>query len=198
MARKEGRIGRVARDPLMAIRLFFDIGGTGAKADACAIWVSQFVGKEIRHLDYYEAQGQPLEAHVTWLRANGYGPDKASIWLPHDGATKDKVYAVSYESALRAAGYTVSVIPNQGAGAAMARIEACRRLFPAMWFDSEKCQAGLDALSWYHERRDEARGIGLGPEHDWASHCADAIGLLAVAYKPPSTVKAEPIAFASW
>jgi phage terminase large subunit len=27
--------------------------------------------------------------------------------------------------------------------------------------------------------------VGLGPEHDWASHGADAFGLMAVAYEPP-------------
>ena len=74
--------------------------------------------------DYYETQGQPLAAHVAWLRANGYGPDRASIWLPHDGAASDRVFAVSYESALRDAGYAVTVVPNQGRGAAAARIEA--------------------------------------------------------------------------
>ena len=59
-AKAQGRISNVARDPLMALRTYWDIGGTGAKADACAIWVAQFVGREVRVLDYYEAQGQPL------------------------------------------------------------------------------------------------------------------------------------------
>ncbi|MBB4076315.1 hypothetical protein GGR08_000608 [Bartonella fuyuanensis] len=59
-AEQEGRIGRVSCDHLMQIRAFWDIGGTGAKADATAIWIAQFIGKEIRVLDYYEAQGQPL------------------------------------------------------------------------------------------------------------------------------------------
>jgi phage terminase large subunit len=36
-----------------------------------------------------------------------------------------------------------------------------------------------------HEKRDEARGIGLGPEHDWSSHAADAFGLMCVAYEAP-------------
>jgi phage terminase large subunit len=40
-------------------------------------------------------------------------------------------------------------------------------------------------LGWYHEKKDEARGIGLGPEHDWASHSADAFGLMAVVYEQP-------------
>jgi phage terminase large subunit len=77
------------------------------------------------------------------------------------------------------------VIPNQGAGAARARIEAGRRLFPSIWFNAESTDAGLAALGWYHEKKDEQRNVGLGPEHDWASHGADAFGLMAVAYEPP-------------
>lgn len=184
-AKAQGRIGKVAFDPLMTVRLFFDIGGTGARADACSIWPMQFIGREIRTRDYYEAVGQPLATHVNWLRSKGYTADRAEIWLPHDGATQDKVFAVSYESALREAGYRVNIIPNQGRGAAAARIEAARRLFPNVWFDEETTQSGRDALGWYHEKKDEARGVGLGPEHDWASHGADAYGAAMVAYEMP-------------
>jgi phage terminase large subunit len=127
-AKSKGRIGNVAADPLMTYRAFVDIGGTGARADAVSIWVAQFVAREIRVLNYYEAVGQPLATHVAWLRANGYG--NALIVLPHDGTTQDKVYDVSYESALRQAGFEVVVIPNQGKGAAAMRVEAGRRLFP--------------------------------------------------------------------
>jgi phage terminase large subunit len=43
-----------------------------------------------------------------------------------------------------------------------------------------------EALGWYHERKsDDQREVGLGPEHDWSSHCADAFGLMAVAYETP-------------
>lgn len=188
-AKSEGRISRVAFDPLMTVRLFFDIGGTGARADNCSIWPAQFIGREIRIRDYYEAQGQPLATHIAWLRSKGYTPDRAQIVLPHDGITHDRVYDVSYESALRDAGYDVTVIPNQGKGAAAARIEAARRLFPQVWFDEDTTQAGRDALGWYHERKDEARGVGLGPEHDWASHGADAFGLMCVAYEAPPANK---------
>lgn len=190
-AKQENRIGRVPADPLMTIRLFADIGGTGARADAFTLWAAQFVGKEIRVLDYYEAVGQPLAAHLNWMRERGYTPDKAQIWLPHDGSTQDKVFDVSYESALKSAGYKVTVVPNQGKGAAKARIEAARRLFPAMWFNEATTEAGRDALGWYHEKKDEERNIGLGPEHDWASHGADAFGLMAVAYEPPRSTARE-------
>lgn len=189
-ARAQGRIGNVAPDPLMTLRMFCDIGGTGARADAFTIWVAQFVGREIRWLDYYEAVGQPLAAHLEWVRGKGYTPQRAQFWLPHDGDTNDKVYDVSYASALREAGYTVTVVPNQGKGAAAARIEAGRRLFPSMWFNAPTTQPGLDALGWYHEKRDEKRQIGLGPNHDWASHGADAFGLGCVVYEEPE-VKAK-------
>lgn len=189
-ARADGRIGKVAADPLMTIRAIWDIGGTGAKADACAIWIVQFVGREVRFLNYYEAVGQPLATHVSWLRDNGYA--KALCVLPHDGATNDRVHDVSYESALRDAGFEVQVIANQGKGAAMKRVEAARRLFPSMWFNEATTEGGIDAIGWYHEKKDEDRGIGLGPEHDWSSHGADAFGLAAVAYELPEDGRVEP------
>lgn len=179
-AREERRIGNVAADPLLPIKLFMDIGGTGGNADAFAIWACQFVGKEIRVLNYYEAQGQTVDSHINWMRSQGYTPHKAAIWLPHDGKTQDRVYDVSYESAFKAAGYDVEIVPNQGKGAAMQRVEAARRWFSACWFNEKTTQGGIDALGWYHEKWDDTRDIGLGPEHDWASHGADAFGMMAV------------------
>lgn len=197
-AKQEGRIGRVAADPLMTIRVFCDIGGTGARADAFTMWVSQFIGLEIRVLDYYEAVGQPMATHAEWLRARGYTPGKAQVWLPHDGDQQDKVFDTSYAKAFRGMEYTVTVVPNQGKGAAKSRIDAGRRLFGSMWFNNgpgldasgqvvdDATGAGRAALGWYHEKKDEERGIGLGPEHDWSSHGADAFGLMCVVHKPPA------------
>jgi phage terminase large subunit len=193
-AKKAGRIGRVSPDPLLTYRAFFDIGGTGAKADAVSIWIVQFVGREIRALDYYEAVGQPLATHLNWMRDRGYLPKRTEIWLPHDGDTNDKVHDVSYASALKAAGYAVTVVPNQGKGAAKGRIEAGRRHFASVWFNSPPdvqltpegwyvsptCEAGLEAIGWYHEKKDDERNVGLGPDHDWSSHGADSFGLMAV------------------
>jgi phage terminase large subunit len=186
-AKSQGRITKVSPDPLMALRAYVDIGGTGAKADAFAMWIVQFVGREIRVLNYYESVGQPLSAHLNWMRENGYGPGKCQIWLPHDGQTNDRVIDVSFESALRSAGYSVQVVPNQGKGAARQRIEAARRRFPSVWFNESTTEAGRDALGWYHEKKDEARGVGLGPDHDWASHGSDAFGLMCVCYQDPAS-----------
>lgn len=184
-AKEHNRIGVVPLDPLMTLRAYWDIGGTGAKADATAVWICQFVGKEIRVLDYYEARGQPLSAHIAWLRKRGY--EDAYCVLPHDGASGEKIIDATYESALRAAGFSVETVPNQGTGAAKMRIEAARRLFPRISFNAATTEPGREALGWYHEKIDDERGVGLGPEHDWASHGADAFGLMCVHYSEPTS-----------
>lgn len=182
-ARSEGRIGNVARDPLMEVRAFWDIG----VKDATAIWIAQFVGREIRVLDHYEASGQPLATHLQWLRDKGY--EKCLCVLPHDGANTNAITAAQFSTHIEAAGFKTETIPNQGKGAALKRVETARRLFPSIWFNEKTTTAGLDALGWYHEKRDEHRNVGLGPDHDWSSHSADAFGLMCIAYEAPRETK---------
>lgn len=184
-AKLDGRIGIIPPDPLMTYRAFIDIGGTGAKADNFVIWIAQFVGLTIRVLDHYEAQGQDAATHVHWLRSRGYTPDRCQVWLPHDGEKQDSVFDASYQGFFRKAGFAVTVVPNQGKGAAKMRIEAVRQHMPAIWFNEATTEGGRDALGWYHEKKDDNRDIGLGPEHDWSSHSADAFGLMCVCYTPP-------------
>jgi phage terminase large subunit len=176
---KPSRISKVARDPLMPIYAFWDIG----VSDATAIWIAQWVGREIRVLDYYEAVRQPLGTHLQWLRDSGYG--KAACFLPHDAAQADAYTAIRFEDHIRSAGFDTVTVKNQGKGAALKRVEAGRRLFPAIWFNEATTSAGIEALVNYHEKIDDKRNVGLGPEHDWASHGADAFGLMCVAYEQP-------------
>ena len=192
-ARLEGRIGKVARDPLMQTYAVWDIGGN---SDATAIWICQFIGREIRVLDYYEAVGQPVSAHVNWLRSRKYSD--AICILPHDGATHDNVYIKRYEDHLADAGFSTETIKNQGKGAALQRVEITRRLFPRIWFNEATTAAGIDALGWYHEKRDDKRAIGLGPSHDWASHGADAFGLMCIKYKEPTSTSTYVEARRDW
>jgi phage terminase large subunit len=198
-ARTKGRIGKVERDPLLPVRLYWDLGGSGATADAMAIWTVQFVGREIRILHYLEGTGQVLAYYVNELRRLGYGD--AICRLPHDGVNENSITGKRYYDHLKDAGFNVpSPIANQGRGAAMMRVEAARRIFPQCWFNELTCGPGLDALGYYHERKDETRNIGLGPEHDWSSHGADAFGLMAVDYEAPTEVapRKRPAGRGSW
>jgi phage terminase large subunit len=181
-AREQGRITTLAIDPLLPTKAFWDIG----VRDATAIWIVQQKGDALRFVDHYEAVGQDLAAHLDWLRSSGYG--NAECVLPHDGAKVDAFTAIRYEDHIRSAGFNVRTVPNQGKGAAQKRIEAARRLFGRMSFDETRCANGLKALGWYHEKRNDG-GYGVGPDHDWSSHSADAFGLGCVDYDEPKASK---------
>lgn len=185
-AREEGRVTTLAKDPILRVRAYWDLGRT----DATAIWIAQFVGREIRVLDYIEGRGQELSYYITAMRERGWAD--ALCVLPHDGLHVRLESPGSAQQQLRAAGFEVEIVPNQGPGAAMLRVEAARRLFPNIWFnDTPEVAPGLKALAAYHERRDDKRNVGLGPMHDWASDPADAFGLMCVAYEEPQKKREE-------
>jgi phage terminase large subunit len=139
------------------------IGGAGHSSDAMAIWVAEFVGREIRLLDYIEGVGQPLAYYATELRRRRW--KDAIICLPHDGVAANNISGKRYIDHWIEAGFECGpLIKNTGAGAAMMRIEVARRVFPRCWFNETTTEAGRDALGYYHERRDENRNVGLGPE----------------------------------
>lgn len=181
---KEGRIRELVVDPILSIKAFWDIGGAGAQSDATAIWVVQFVGERIHILDYIEGIGQPLAYYLDELRRKGF--ERAVCHTPHDAINSNNITGKRYVDHIRDGGFTaVPPLPNQGRGAASMRIEAVRRILPRCVFDP-RTEPGRQALGFYHEKKDPIRNIGLGPEHDWSSHGADAFGLMAVCYEEPS------------
>lgn len=180
-AKSDNRIGYVPRDDLQPVRVFVDIGGTSGKSDAFVMIPTQRVGLAKRAIDYYEVVGQDFASHVHWLRDKGYGD--AIIMLPHDGNKHDNVYRVTPRSYFEQAGFAVEVMPNEGSGAPMMRVDAGRRDFINWWFDDGKCSGLIAALRNYHAKIDEIRGIDLGAEHDWSSHAADAWGGACIWYQ---------------
>lgn len=188
-AKREGRISHVARDPNMQVRTFWDLG----RRDATAIWIAQFIGKEVRVIDYIEGEGQPPSYYFQELRTRGHRG--CMVCLPHDGAHigPDNAVGLSYEDQAKQAGFDVQTVPNQGQGAAMLRINVARRLFPQIWFNANTTEAGREALGAYHEKRDDKREIGLGPNHDWSSHAADAFGLMCIAHQEPKLKRDAPV-----
>lgn len=185
-AEREGRIDFVAKDPNLRVNAIWDIGGPGKKADAMSIVVAQFVGQKINVLDHIEGVGQVLGYYTSELRDRGW--DKAMCILPHDAAQThaDNPTGMDFEAQLKQAGFPTKRI-HSPPGIVMQRIATTRRLFPKIWFNKDKTEALRAALGWYHEKRDEERQVGLGPDHDWSSHAADAFGLMCIAYEEPRT-----------
>lgn len=196
-AEREGRVTFVSYDPIMQVRAWWDIGGPGKKADAMAIWVGQYVGREIRMLDYCEGVGQVLGFYLAWFRERGWVDERKPLMvLPHDAAQThaDNPTGMDFEAQLKAAGYQTRKI-HSPPGIIMQRIQTSRRLFPRVLFNKETTGPGREALGWFHEKWDEERNVGLGPEHDWAIHGADAFGLGMIDYREPEmTTSDRPLA----
>jgi phage terminase large subunit len=187
----EDRVTYVPREPLNKVYAFFDLASTSDKADSVAIGIVQFIGQEIRFLNYRETLGQAFSSHVHWLRESGYAD--AFCVLPHDGTKHDTVYDATPQGFLQRAGFGCEVIPNQGTGAAMLRVGALREVFHRLFFHCgmadprdpngripDPTKPLRTALGWYHSKRHEKLRIDLGPEHDWSSHAADMAGLVGV------------------
>ena len=70
------------------------------------------------------------------------------VYLPHDGVATNNITGKRYIDHWIEAGFECGIpIKNTGAGAAMMRIEAARRVFPRCWFNETTTEAGRDALA---------------------------------------------------
>jgi hypothetical protein len=175
-AEGEGRIGRVAHDPAAEVHAAFDLG----IGDATAIWLAQWVGREIRLIDYIENSGVGLDWYARALRERPYV--YAPLILPHDARARELGTGKSRVEMLEGLGFAVRIAPRLSP---VDGIEAVRRHLPRMWIDAGRCEAGLRALRDYREKTDPKRRVSLGPLHDWTSHPADALRYLITAYEEP-------------
>jgi phage terminase large subunit len=173
-AEEEGRITNIPLEPV-PVHTFWDLGMN----DATSIWFAQFVGKEIRIIDYLEESGESLEYYVKILKEKGY--NYGSHYLPHDVEVRELGTGVSRLETLRSLGLTdIRVVPKLGL---QEGINAVRTFFNKFWFDKEKTTVGLRALKSYHKEYDEKRKTFKNhPEHDWSSNASDAMRYLAVSH----------------
>ena len=172
-ARAANRITRVAHNPALPVDVYFDLGF----ADATAIWFAQHVQGEIRLIDHHEESGQAFPHYMQLLQARGY--TYRTMWLPHDAKATQLGTGRSVEEMARNAGWRVQMVPNLGLEDG---INAARVMFANMWFDETRCERGLLALRNYAYKADMAgTPVSREPIHNWASHSADALRMVAVA-----------------
>lgn len=170
------RITSVAHDPALPVSTYWDLG----LDDATAVWFAQFVGKEIRLIEYQEWTQVPLlnvAAEVMQRPRYTY----AAHVLPHDARARDMTTGRSRQEALTAVLGNISIAPQMEV---VDGINAVRTLFSRMWFDEQRCAKGLEALRNYAKKWDDKRKVFEDrPFHNWASHGADAMRYLAVTYR---------------
>ncbi len=185
-AASENRITNAPYDRDIGVVTAWDLG----VGDSTAIWFAQFVGAEVRLIDYYECSGVGLDHYARVLNEKGYVYDQHV--LPHDVRVRELGSGKSRLETLENLGVRpVQIAPQLGVDDG---IQAVRSMLGRCWFDAEKCERGIDALRQYRRDYDEKGMTWRGrPLHDWTSHCADAMRYLAVGYRPTSSSWGEPI-----
>jgi phage terminase large subunit len=177
--REENRITSLQFYPDRAIDIALDLGSR----DATAIWFSQRGEGEFQHLiKYYENRGKSLDHYFTYI--NEFLDEKRAtlrkIILPHDSRQNrlgmDKTVFGQFVEEY--GGHKVECLGKIGIDMG---IEKTRQLFPKLKFDFEACETGIRCIENYKYKYDEKKKIfSREPEHDWASHGADALRYLAL------------------
>lgn len=171
-ASKDGRILRIPYEPQLPVFTIWDLG----MADAMSIWFLQKVGKELRLIDYLEAEGEGMPYYVQELKNKGYIYGKH--FMPHDADIREIGTGISRKATAESLGLRpIEIIPKLPIEEGIA---SARLILPRCYFEEEKCKRGLDALRQYHKEYDEKRKCFKNrPEHDWSSHGADSFRYLA-------------------
>jgi phage terminase large subunit len=194
--RADGRLGKVPFDPGRPVNTFWDIG----KSDSTAIWFHQNRGQMHHLVDYYENAGEGVEFYARvlkekqlvrgWQYGTHYGPhdlDNSHWVLPGRETVRDTA---------RNLGIDFVVVPR--IANKQDAIEAGRNFLTMCWIDQEHCVKGIEVLDHYRKAWDEdKRTWKKAPEHDWASHGADAMmtgacGFVPEYIPPPSDKYARP------
>lgn len=182
-AREEKRVCRVPYDPSSEVFHAWDLGF----GDATAIWWLQFVGRELRWLDYYENAGEQLDHYVRVVKSKPYNYMKTACYLPHDGGAGN-IRGESVSNQLASMGIANEVLTRETD--INPAIEMLRQTIAFSVFDAQNCQRGIEALESYHYEWDDDRKVFKSrPVHDWASNGADAARYAA---RAASMLKAIP------
>lgn len=175
--REEGRIGNFPWNPKFPVITSWDLGST----NKTCIWFFQLIQNQIYIIDYAEGSGKNLPYYTDLLKSKPYL--YSVLLLPHD--VKQNPFSVAGKSRLdefRSRGFKCTVVPKVGI---MEGINATRNLLDRCFINEHPCKAGLDALFYYHSRKDIKLGVmEQEPVHDWSSDAADALRYGAIGIKP--------------
>lgn len=175
-AETEGRICRVPHEPGVPVVTAWDLG----VSDSTAIWFAQFVGKERRIIDYYEASGVGLDHYAKVISEKPYLYE--THILPHDVRVRELGSGKSRIEMLNALGISkIDIAPQLSIEDG---IQAARLFIKTAWFD-DGIGRGLESLRQYQRDWDEkGKTWRSRPRHDFTSHGADAFRYLCIGYKP--------------
>ena len=201
-AYEDKRITEVKYDPAVPVYTAWDLGHT----DDTAIWWYQVIAGEIHILECYASSGGSLSEYASQItgrtitidlvgddvvakvgaKIEGLGRRRQykykRHWLPHDAKAKTlaaKGKSIIEQMAAALGLSNLAIVPDIGVEDG---IQATRMMFARCWFDEAGCDPGLKAIRRYQrEKQQDEKSYKKIPKHDWTSHYADALRMLAVA-----------------
>ena len=177
-AYEQQRVGKHALDKAFPVNLAADLGYT----DSCSWWAWQETHDGIRVVDFYEADNEPIQHYIDWIKSRPYLVNPRGVFLPHDARAKSLQTGKSIIEQFLAAGIRPNLVPEMSL---QDGIEAARLILPRCWFDEEATYEGLEHLRAYMREWDErTQTYRNRPKHDQHSHAADAFRYMALAARP--------------
>jgi hypothetical protein len=187
---EDGRITKVENQIEVKTHTAWDLGHT----DDTAIWWYQVIRGEIHIVDYFALSGGTIEEFVAKIKEKPYNYGKH--YLPHDARARTLASGGKSVIEQMAVGLGINNLAIVPSLTVQDGIQAVRMALPRCWFDAEKCADGIEALRQYQREYDEdKKAFRQTPKHDWTSHPADAMRMLAISWreepkdKPPDPSK---------
>jgi phage terminase large subunit len=172
---KQGRIGNYPWEQQLPVYTFWDLG----VGDATTIWFAQFIGNEIRIIDYIEDNNRGLNSYIKEVKDKPYIYEQH--FAPHDIQIREFSNGKSRLETAMELGLRFSIAPKLSIEDG---IDAVRSILPKCFFNETTTRRGLLTLKNYKKEFDNKNNtFKLQPKHDWASHGADAFRYLAVSYR---------------
>lgn len=187
--------GAVSEFDMDVPRVFttWDLGGSGAKGDATAIWIWSATREGVDLIDYLEGTGKPLSHYHDEVdrRLSALHLTAICHWLPFDATSMHlSGESVLQQTSDRWGQSRVALTPRRNL---LDGIQAGRWLLQRKVRIHPRCLAGVEALKAYHYEWDPERKVFSNtPTHDWSSHGADAFRYLACVARYSEEVTRPP------
>lgn len=174
----DGRLRKNLYDPALPLHVAFDLGFTDATV---ATYWQEGPDGSIRVVRVHATTGTDIFAHIDELNELEQTP---TVWLPHDARAKNLQTGRSMIEQFLKEGIRPRIVPNHKV---RDRIQAVRRLFPVVYFDTDTCGDMLEALKGYRRQwNDKLLMYDDAPYHDWCSDYADSFGYMAMVCRKSS------------
>ena len=174
LVRQQNRICKVNYDPTLLVHTAWDLWGAWWW-DSTVIWYYQIYWKEIRIIDYFEGNGLSLiEIINTQIKTKGY--NYWNHYWPWDMriteySTWKTRFDVAWENGIRFDVLKQTSVSDW--------IDKVKNVFGQCRFDEIRCSQWVNWLWQYRRAYSEKLGFLDRPQHNDASHAADAFRTLA-------------------